>query len=675
MACPTNKLNTALFLALTVFASTNAMAVDVPITVESGVTISQLDFPHDDLPVLDSSIGLLNVDVMQLRGVTSINSGFVNMVRGGDWVVRNLPVLPDSQYPYPNLSVKFDLDVDAGTDLESLNAYLIYSDQVHEQAPSGSETTFDVGSETVSQGGLSTELPTNGSNASPKVTPSLDPISFGDVTNNRQIFQLDHPNIETALNQCAPMSVANSLQFLANTTNLELPHSHVAGLEGDSSLVGQLGTAMNRQSTSRTSGSGVRWDNVIKGKLQYLADNDLHERIETKHWGFYGDTDYASSNGDKTATSQGQGALHFNNVIEAMEGGADCEAGYTWPEGENNWGAHAIDLVAAGYIAGQPFIIESSDLDQSSDTKGAGKSGFLFSFLTDGEDGGLSMNGSGQELGIVMCQTFTPAPIPTGSSLPPVGTDYYIPGMELTIDNIIDPAGHICCVMYPPSSLNLTIEDGVLTLDSASTVVSWLPITLDLNAEGGISGTNTSEIAGFSDIGSSINGTIGLESIDATITLGTNGGLPQEQPITFEVTMGPSDYWPWAYEEAEPVLDPAIRVNGFRNSISLVPGDPLSIGLSLTPGVETETAEWWVVAQFGELIFSFNLDSYSWVPGLAPTVALPAMDIPSLSLYSFPDGLPEGDFNFIFGLDNTPNNTVDFDSLQYDMVNVNIVAP
>lgn len=669
---------TFLLMILTA-ANTTATAAEVPVSVTSGISISQLDFPTDDIPLINSSIGLLDVNAITLRGQTGINSGYINMVRNSEWVVRNLPILPEAQYPYSNLSVRFDLNVSAGTDVTSLDAIMTYSDVILNSAPNGSLTTFAVGDQTVSQGGLGTELPSNGGNASPTTVPTVTAISFGDPTNNRQIFQLDHPNIEAALNQCAPMSVANSLQFLANTTPLALPHSHVLGLKGDASLVGQLGSAMNRNAPSRTEGGGVRWDNVLKGKLKYLADNDLHERVITKHWGFFGDMNYASSNGDKSATSKGQGALHLNNVIASMEGGADCEAGYYWPtkddQGNDTFGAHAVDLVAAGYIAGQPFVIENSDLDQSSDTKGAGKSGFLFSFLSSGDDGSLKMNGSTQQLGIVMCQTYVPVPVPTGISLPPMGEIHEISEASLEIDTVTDLAGHRGSAEDPPPLVNLTIQNGVLLMQSAGIFAPWFPISVPIAVDGSFSGTKTATVAGFADIGVSILGAFGIDGMTASFILGSNGGLPTGQPITFDVTITPSDAWPWLFEDPVPEPRPFIRINGFRNSVSLTAGEPLSVGLSMQAGTDTAAAEWWLVAESGGTFFSFDLATMSWVPGLIPTVVSEVIDIESVNVFTFLDGLPAGDYNFIFGLDATPNNNVDLESLVYDLVEVSIAAP
>ena len=81
-------------------------------------------------------------------------TGYLNMVRGSNWVVRNLPVMSDADYPYSHLSVKFDLGVSAGTDVSSLSAVMVFSDTLMLNAPTGTPANFSVGSAPSSQGGM-----------------------------------------------------------------------------------------------------------------------------------------------------------------------------------------------------------------------------------------------------------------------------------------------------------------------------------------------------------------------------------------------------------------------------------------------------------------------------------------------------------------------------------------
>ena len=670
-----NPLRSLSLLVVSMFTTFAVYAAQVEISTVNGITVTQLDFPENDTPLMDSSVGLLDANLIKLRLDTTIASGFINMVRGGQWVVRNLPVLPEADYPYSNISVKFDLGVSEGTDVTSVEALLLYSDTLYQAMPSGSASAIEVTSQSVVQGGSLDEASGVPVNGAPTEAPVMAGISFGDVTNNRQIYQLDHPNLEAARNQCFPMGVANSLKFLANTTELKLPHSHVAGVEGDQSLVGQLGSLMLRTSTSRRVGSATFIGKGIRGKLKYLAENNLHERVETRHWGLFGSTNFAETVGENTAKSTGQGAINFDKLVDALDGGEDCEAEYKFPVG-NGIGGHTVDVVAAGYIAGQPFMIENSDLNQSSDTQGAGKSGFLFSFLKDVDnDGSLNMNGTRKQLRLMMCQKFVPAKQPSGTSIPLPDTQFFIPHTSLKMNNVTDPAGHSCCAEFPPSAVGLRFENGQLIISSDAASVPWLPMTLTVDEHGGLNGSNTSSVAAFSNISNSIFGTIGPNNITAQISLGNNGGLPQGQPIKFDVTITPSDDWPWLFNDAPPELSPAIRVNGFRGAHSLAAGDPLSIGISLQPGVESSASDWWLIAEAGGSFYSYDAASANWLPGVIPTVSTPPVSLNSLPVHSFPQGLPSGEYKFYFGLDGNPDSNLDLETLVFDSVAVTIGEP
>lgn len=647
-------------------------AAEVAVSANDGITLLQLDFPDDDVPLVDSSVGMLEANLIRLRAQTGMTTGYLNMVLGNNWAVRNMPVMSDSDYPYSHLSSKFDLGVSAGTDVTSLDVVLSLSDTVLQSAPTGNPVNFPVEAAASSQGGMSDDEFPNEGVRSPTSPPNNVGVSFADPSNNRMIFQLDHPNIEAAQNQCFPASVANSLAFLEKTTALKLPHRNVPGLKGDQSLVGQLDSTMNRPVTSRLNGGGTLVDEGIKGKLQYLADNGLHERISTRHWGRYGNQDFSASNGDKTATSKGQGSsLDFNKLVDALDGGEDCEIGYYYTRADGSMGGHAVDLVAAGYIAGQPFMIENSDLEQGDDNAGAGRSGFIFSHLTPRSDGYLGKGGT-EYVARAMCQRYVPEPVPTGSQLPPPQTIYYIPGADTDLLKVTDPAGHSCCAEFPPSALELLFENSLLILSTATGAVPWLPITLDVDASGNLSGSNNATVAGFSNIHNTITGKVDEGKITAQITLGANSGLPQGQPITFDINITPDEPWPWRFKDPEPELRPAVRVNGFRESHNLLSGEPVAIGVSLQPGTNTETAEWWLVVETEGVYYSFDMASGSWKEGVHPVISTPAMSLNPTNLYTFKDGLPSGNYRIHFGLDNTPNGTPDLDSLTVDSIDITV---
>lgn len=141
--------------------------------------------------------------------------------------------------------------------------------------------------------------------------------------------QNGHPNVQAADNQCAPAAVANSLQFLENTTPLTVPHDHKKGIKGDDSLVGQLDTDTDRGVVSRTDGSGV-WP--FDGKLKYISDNGLKKNLIVKHYGNGLTGGVPSIPLDSTedvtrhgVTSVGKGAISWDAICDEIKDGEDVE--------------------------------------------------------------------------------------------------------------------------------------------------------------------------------------------------------------------------------------------------------------------------------------------------------------------------------------------------------------
>jgi hypothetical protein len=528
--------NVVAVLAILLFF-TSATAQEHPVTATDGIVFLQLDFPENVPPVPNSAVGMFRVNLLSLRVNSGIASGYLNVVIADDWAVRNMIVPLEQDFPYSHLSTTLDLGVAEGADLSTLEALVLFSSEVAETVPVGTASTYPVGAESMVQDGLGGENGQRG--AGPASPPDLSTVLFADPTNNRSLFQLDHPNLEAAQNQCYPMAVANSLQFLANTTDLELPHSHVPGLRGDSSLVGQLDAAMDRIVISRRSGQAVHDVPGIDGKLKYLVDNDLQDRVQTRHWGkFSGDGSRVHIVGAKRATSAAGGlSLPFDELLNSLERGENCEAGYSYPGG-----GHAIDIAAAGYINGQPWIIDSSDINQSSDYAGAGAQGFQFSLLKDtNSDGYMNLNGSTKELDLLICQRYVPPPELPLTFLPPPTGLFMINDASITIDLTIDPDNHSCCVDSPPPGFDLLLQDGMFLISGNA---SWLPFNAMLDGDE-FFGTNSGTVAGFPNVDSSVAGVILENGLDLVISVGIGGEFPGGQPIIWELSVGAEEEeWP-----------------------------------------------------------------------------------------------------------------------------------
>ncbi|MGI0019857.1 MAG: hypothetical protein ACREAY_05260 [Nitrososphaera sp.] len=372
---------------------------------DQGLHFSRVNYLHEGL---GSETGRLDVDVNTLNESTGIDSGYVNIALDDSWVVKNLPVLED--FPYHTVSTDFALGEKSG----SITATVQYSEYLLasvDEAKGGYTTPVSL---TVDLDMIDIELC-----AIPYATttitrpPTLDDVLFGDPNKTNATIQYGHKNIEAADDQCMPASMANSLQFLEETQGLPVPHEHRPGLKGDDSLVGQLDSLTNRTVTDRRNGSGT-WG--LEGKLKYLAENGLQDRVKVTHFGFGippGDSDFSATMNGRSATSTGMGtAIKYDDMFDAMQKGKDCELVYSWPGG-----AHAVVLVGAGVTSGAPWIMHGSDLNQSSDSDGTQQ--FSFEHLTDSNnDGVYELSGTNKEIVQIICEQVVPAPAGQQQAVP-----------------------------------------------------------------------------------------------------------------------------------------------------------------------------------------------------------------------------------------------------------------
>ena len=94
-----------------------------------------------------------------------------------------------------------------------------------------------------------------------------------------------------------------------------------------------------------------------------------------------------------------------------------------------------------------------------------------------------------------------------------------------------DPAGHQPFVGPMPSELGVAIAS--ITITGAQ---AWVAVTGELAADGSFTATGTGTVAGFANIGVSFQGTLTEAGrLAGDYTMGTGGGLPGGQPITYGV--------------------------------------------------------------------------------------------------------------------------------------------
>lgn len=633
------------------FASSVATAASVAVGPGQGVMFYQLTYPGV-AGATDVATGRVEVDLNQLRLASGMETGYLNVATAAGWVVRNLPLPTEASYPYHRIGTSFALGVSNGSAVRSGMAAMQLSDQPVANFAEPPSTPVDVVPREMALGGIP-----DSALQGPPLPPDLTGVSFSLASaaaaaqaggETRLAIQADHPNLEAARNQCMPMAIANSLQFLKNKKGLVLPHAHQAGLKGDNTLVGQLDTATDRSTSTtdrRDPNAFGTWG--LPGKLKYLARNNLGGRIETVHWGVGGSGESESGTRDVSVTengvtlkSTGKGAVpDLDALIAALGEDQDCEvvyAGfYTDASGTQRIYRHAVDAIGAGKVGGMPFLMVISDLDQGSDTKGAGAAGIEFGWLSN-----WRMNGA-QQIEQVICQKYIPPPT------------------TLTVTERIDPAGHAPFVDAPPKQITVTLDGSMLRLSGSA---SWLPMTGTLSA-GSFSLTSSSVVAGFSNVSNTFSGTLGGGSGNGTISLGTRGEL-FGTPISWKVEL----------QDAGTAPVPAIRVNGFRQTHRALSSElkRLSVSMAARDGVGQE-GDWWVVLADANGLHSLDLATMSWRAGLVATHTGPLVSIDYLALpFELTGSLGPGNYTLYFGFDRIANRTLDMDAVVYDSVELTI---
>ncbi|QKK03626.1 MAG: CHRD domain-containing protein [Pseudomonadota bacterium] len=501
----------------------------------NGVTFSQVDWPGLPQPVSDTGTGIMAVDLAMVRQSAGSESGFLNVVRNDSWLIRNMPVFSEEDYPYPEMMSFFPLEAQTGTDVVSLELSVTFSSGI---ITSNADVmldfyTYEVTPAPLSVGGL----------PEPVVEPPPDPAvaAIPQPVLDRasvQVIQRGHPNVNAARNQCMPMAIANSLQYLENTTGLNLPQSHVPGLapngNSDGSLVGDVEAETTRAPsvTSRTNaGATGTWG--LKGKLKFLARNGLHEDIQTRHFGKSGSSpngDFTS--GDLTETVNGNTArskpfgktLGIADLVNSMRDGQDCEVVYTYPNG----GSHAVELVAAGISGGLPWTVTASDLaqthqgDANDSSLGAGQ-GFEFSLMSDKDGDGFLEFPDGRELVTAYCQKY-------------VGTPPQTVTEPVTVVEIDDPAGHSCCVQPPGFGMTITRDGSDLLIEGSG---DGFPLRGWVESNGDFFATSITPVAGFPAVYSTIQGRFSTDGSaqGVELTIGVFGEL-FGTPITYILDIG-----------------------------------------------------------------------------------------------------------------------------------------
>lgn len=246
-----------------------------------------------------------------------------------------------------------------------------------------------------------------------------------------------------------------------------------------------------------------------------------------------------------------------------------------------------------------------------------------------------------------------------------------------TIPESADPAGHSCCVIAPPSEMEIFMLEGELVIQEpgGGNSVPWLdfdPMAIDSNLQ--FTGQNRATVAGFNNILTVISGSITGNSISADVTIGADGGLPSGQPLQYSFFFEPGlkNEWDFAnfvsmHAEVGFVFSLIDTTQDFERRIW--PAPPLTTeGLELFVTMDVEGVEgdgdWWLVmmSDQGEL-FSFDATTGRFEPGLKTTHQGLLVDVPEHISVIKDLTLPSDNTTIVFGVDLNPNNELDLDSL------------
>jgi hypothetical protein len=421
MVSMTFMLAIALTLGAIPGVSLGLSSVLAATTVEpdEGVDFAQVDFLFEEATVPDSNWGQVTADPQELADATGIDDGYLNVYTDVGWVVQNLAVTNGGSSP---TVAYLTLGLDQPEDVILLSAYVDFSPVPQLDFGDGTRSDFPVGVAQWDAEGAG-DSPTTDI-GDPPPPDWMQFIEGGPVLAAKQ----ENQNVQCARNQCFPMSIANSLQYLEEQHGLNVPHNHVPGLKGDNSLVGQLDTAANRTAPSRTSGSGVWFTPMLQGKFSYLDANGLKDKLVHKHQGRgYGTPpNQALPAGDFQSsgiTSKDEGAVvTWDWICEQLAKGQDVELVFSYDDANGNpTGGHAVRVFACGTTLGVPWIGYLHDSSQTNsdptDTQGL-EAVLAYAVDTDG-DGTLNFGAPNREIRFALSESVVPEPtkVPASPSI------------------------------------------------------------------------------------------------------------------------------------------------------------------------------------------------------------------------------------------------------------------
>jgi len=322
--------------------------------VTPGLSFSQLDFSVEDGVVTDTSWGRLQIDVDEFIEYTGIEEGYLNGYSDAGWVIQNILIVPVEGID--TITTFFDLGVSTGTEVTTVSLHIEFTEEPVIEFHDGPRTVYPVGTMTYNIGGRNE--PITDVIPSTPITITFDPS--GETWHFIKPIE-PNENVECADNQCGPMAIANSLQYLENRYGINVPHQHVPGLKGDNTLVGQLDTAMNRGVIARWCGSPVSDPQFMEGKFKYLKDNGLADKLVHKHQGGIGINGDFTRHGITSKDESVNGKVTFDWICKEIKKCEDVEIGISWSDHSHPAGGHWVRVIGCGKVLGVPRLWIADD--------------------------------------------------------------------------------------------------------------------------------------------------------------------------------------------------------------------------------------------------------------------------------------------------------------------------
>lgn len=271
------------------------------------LVFEQIDFDLGGEIITNSSWGSATLTYTGSRDVL-----YFNLAVNDSWVIQNIPILsPKGEGIIQSLTLRFDLGVSSGTEVLTLEYAFNLNTDTLETTPRVVQTSSVRDGNIIFYPGFSDE------------DVSLDPptILVGGAAIRYAYHEGDFPNQECGINECTPVAVSNSLQFLNDEYGL--------GFTDD-----QMSIATMKMATEWTPNGCLiyDWNDQLawwKVKDQYMEDNDYP--ITTRM------------------------ITDFDQIIDEIEAGQDVEV---------TLAAHTAAVVSILKIGGKYVINIAHDSEQ-----------------------------------------------------------------------------------------------------------------------------------------------------------------------------------------------------------------------------------------------------------------------------------------------------------------------